>query len=316
MRTVLACLIVIGLAVIPTAWAGQRTKAVSHTVASSAAKIKRIERFWTPKRMRHAKPLPLGGGRDVAATPSSAPTSSTGAPKAIPPSLPKGDKAGSEQGRRAVLVRDPSRYPYSTNGKLFFRVPGQGAFRCSATVVNTPSERVIFSAGHCAVDNGVWSTNVAFVPAYQHGHLPYGIFVAHQLWSLTPWIDQEDFSYDMSAMVLWPRVANTVGSRGIAWNQSRLQHFVSFGYPAVSPFNGQDLYDCPSFLRGRDNNFNPPTMWITCNMTQGSSGGGWIIKGAYLNSVNSYGYPGLPNRLYGPYFGDGARVLYNAVKYR
>ena len=50
-------------------------------------------------------------------------------------------------------------------------------------------------------------------------------------------------------------------------------------------------------------------------MTNGSSGGGWIIQKQYLNGVNSYGYNRYPNRMYGPYFGNQARTLYNAVKY-
>ena len=39
-------------------------------------------------------------------------------------------------------------------------------------------------------------------------------------------------------------------------------------------------------------------------MTGGSSGGGWITGGS-LNSVTSFGYTGVKNILFGPYFGDG-----------
>jgi hypothetical protein len=49
-------------------------------------------------------------------------------------------------------------------------------------------------------------------------------------------------------------------------------------------------------------------------MTGGSSGGGWIVRGEYLNSVNSYGYVTQPNRMYGPYFSSVVQRLYNRVK--
>jgi hypothetical protein len=38
-------------------------------------------------------------------------------------------------------------------------------------------------------------------------------------------------------------------------------------------------------------------------MAGGSSGGAWVVDGAYVNGVTSYGYPQAPNRLFSPYFG-------------
>jgi hypothetical protein len=45
-------------------------------------------------------------------------------------------------------------------------------------------------------------------------------------------------------------------------------------------------------------------------MTQGSSGGGWIVGDQFLNSNVSYGIEGQPNIFFGPYFGDAAATLY------
>ena len=44
-------------------------------------------------------------------------------------------------------------------------------------------------------------------------------------------------------------------------------------------------------------------MGIDCDMTGGSSGGGWIAGGG-VASVNSYGYSTLPNVMFGPYQGS------------
>jgi hypothetical protein len=54
---------------------------------------------------------------------------------------------------------------------------------------------------------------------------------------------------------------------------------------------------------------NPATMGIGCDMTGGSSGGGWVVGNTVL-SVTSYGYSNQPNVLYGPYQDSVAQQLY------
>jgi hypothetical protein len=61
---------------------------------------------------------------------------------------------------------------------------------------------------------------------------------------------------------------------------------------------------------------DPETIGIGCDMTGGSSGGPWIVDWGtnnYLNSNVSYGYIGVPDQFYGPYFGDAAQALYDAA---
>jgi hypothetical protein len=57
----------------------------------------------------------------------------------------------------------------------------------------------------------------------------------------------------------------------------------------------------------------PPMIGMGCDMREGSSGGGWIIRNQYVNSVTSGGYDTLPELLFGPYFGDAVGNLYNGV---
>jgi V8-like Glu-specific endopeptidase len=317
-----AALVIAGLAVL---WASEAAAAAnpaavrSVSAVNSAAKLKRIKNYWTPQRMRNATPLTATPTRrEVArAARATSGTSGRGKVKTVPPT--RGHAASRDVDGPipyANPIINPTIYPYRTQGKVFFTAGGKN-YVCSATVVNTPSKRVVFSAGHCVVDERVVSHNFAFVPGYHNGIRPYGTFVATRLYSINGWIQNGNFSYDISAAVLGgPRlVANVVGSRGIRFNLPRQQNFVSFGYPAAYPFNGQKLYSCPSPFRGLDPTTSiPRTQWITCNMTGGSSGGGWIVQGQYLNSVNSYGYKSQPNRMYGPYFGSGAVNLYNGVK--
>jgi hypothetical protein len=52
-------------------------------------------------------------------------------------------------------------------------------------------------------------------------------------------------------------------------------------------------------------------MGIGCDMTVGSSGGGWATAAGALNGVNSYRYTGQPDVMYSPYFGPTIKELYD-----
>ena len=52
---------------------------------------------------------------------------------------------------------------------------------------------------------------------------------------------------------------------------------------------------------------------LACNMTGGSSGGGWIQNGS-LNSVTSFGYTSVKNVLWGPYFGTAIQGVFNTAQ--
>ena len=104
-----------------------------------------------------------------------------------------------------------------------------------------------------------------------------------------------------------------VGGRGIAFNYDRNQSFVDYGYPAAPPFDGSKLWVCEAAHATDDTSASPATMGIGCDMTGGSSGGGWTV-GNSVYSVNSYGYSNQPNVMYGPYQGTVAQGVYNAAQ--
>ena len=114
------------------------------------------------------------------------------------------------------------------------------------------------------------------------------------------------------------RVADIAGARGFAAYVPRQQFFRAFGYPAVEPFDGQQLYACDSPYGGDEHSpqyFGPDPISIGCQLPPGSSGGGWIINDSELNSVTSFGIDD-PFDTYGPYFAKGAVGLYNKVRNR
>ena len=114
------------------------------------------------------------------------------------------------------------------------------------------------------------------------------------------------------------RVARAVGSVGLAANIRPSHYWYAYGYPSARPFSGRNLWTCESPSWGPKWNRHPgpnPTE-IACDLTKGSSGGGWIWRasdGRYLNSVMSYG-PAWPSPYsFGTYFGDAVWNLYKKV---
>jgi hypothetical protein len=142
-------------------------------------------------------------------------------------------------------------------------------------------------------------------------------------WTTNGWVNNEDPRADIAAVVVGTSpsgttLVDTVGSLGFAYGTGRVQHWESFGYPAAPPFDGMRQHVCAASFATNDPFFKRrATIAIGCDMTGGSSGGPWILdfgRGYYLNGVNSYGLRGLPNAIFGPYFGAGARALLDCAE--
>lgn len=240
--------------------------------------------YWTAERMREAKPV-------------------------------ERQRAGRKSPKAAYPFTryEPTTYN-PAHGKVFFTDSGVN-YVCSGTALASGNKSVVWTAGHCVNEGpGQNYTNWAFVPAYKDGARPYGTWAARALLTTDAWRTSGDFSFDEGAGVVSTNAAgqsltDVVGSRGIAFNQSPQQHYLAHGYPAAPPFTGGRMFICESDLALRDTSANPQTLGIGCDMTGGSSGGGWIV-GNNLLSVTSYGYQTLRNVLFGPYHGAVAQQLY------
>jgi hypothetical protein len=240
--------------------------------------------YWTAERMRNAKPVERAKG---------------------------GSKPS--RGQYPFTRYEPTVYP-AMHGKVFFTDHGVN-YVCSGTALQSQNQSVVWTAGHCVNEGpGAYFTNWAFVPAYKDGARPYGTWAAKTLLTTDAWRTGGNFGYDEGAAVVSRNASSqtltsVVGGRGIAFNQAREQRYLAHGYPAASPFTGGRLYVCDSNLALSDNNSSPATLGIGCDMTGGSSGGGWVVGNNVL-SVNSYGYTTQPNVMYGPYQGSVAQQLY------
>jgi V8-like Glu-specific endopeptidase len=244
--------------------------------------------------------------------------------------VPAGGPASVRRGKNGLVpglaeaVADPSATDLRAHGRVFFTIPEgseAGDYVCSGTAVNSRNRSLVLTAGHCAFEltGGGFVTHWTFVPAYDAGVGPFGEWPAKRLAVPKAYEVSENLHYDLGAAVVrqnatGQRLQDVVGARGIGFDQPRDQLYDAYGYPAEAPFTGEQEYRCESDNAGSDQTVGsgPATMAIDCNMTGGSSGGGWIA-GTTLLSVTSYGYESDPLHLYGPYLSRGAKKLYRSA---
>jgi hypothetical protein len=306
-----------------------------------------VRAYWTPARMRAAKPVETpapessgsGGGADGADGPPRV-VAPVAAGSAEVERLSAGVVESEPTTRFAHVdrdeIRNPSAVPFRSHGKVFFSLGGDD-YVCSGTAISAPGRSVVWTAGHCVYDpfEGRFAGNWVFVPAYRDGESPFGKWPAERLATTKQWRGNINLKYDLGAAEVQKEaggqtLTDVVGGRGIGFNQPRRQRYQAFGYPAVPPpleFTGEREFRCTSDLGGTDDPqpdepgqrwSGPRTSWIHCDMTAGSSGGGWVADRSVL-SVNSYSYCADPagliceERMYGPYQNKAAEALYRRV---
>jgi hypothetical protein len=264
--------------------------------AAEGSQAGRVRRYWTPQRMRSARPLDLVVGAD-------------GRPR-----LRLG-RAAPLAGASFAGVPTPTLPPYSANGRLFLRV---GALRgyCSATAIDSPTRRLVLTAGHCVNEGGQlggrrWYRDLLFVPAYSGEKRPFGTFPARRGKVFAPpqWTRQGNRDFDLGAFLTHPNkrgeaLADAVGGGvAIALDRPRQQEYTTFGYPhkyrwmktCTGGYSSDDRYT----LRFP----GPPTLGVSCQWAPGASGGGWLIEGGTaIDGLTSYGVLGRAGTTYGPYF--------------
>ncbi|MGW6703277.1 trypsin-like serine peptidase [Streptomyces sp. NPDC054956] len=296
--------------------AGALTSASTSVAAQSPSSFRQqqTQGFWTAERMRSATPLDItaapGAGHRAptaaARTTTIAPTAASASPTAFP------QAGGAWTGGGAVV---------KTSGRVFFTF-GDRTASCSGDSITSANGSTVITAGHCVKYQGTWHTNWVFVPAYDNGNAPYGQWQATKTFATDQWAASEDMNMDVGLAVVAPlngqKLSQVVGAQGIVFNGGYNKKMYSFGFPAAAPYDGTKLVYCSGntgkdFLLTKDHS-------MSCNMTGGSSGGPWFqdfneATGLGTQaSVNSFGYTFLPNRMYGPYFGNEAKAAYDKAQ--
>lgn len=284
--------------------------------------------FWTPQRMREAKPLEVKRPRAHAAPASRAAAAARrGTPHRVAAEAPRLTIEASH----FEQVADPTTPESRVNGAIFLSLGIFGYARCSGTAVHSGNQSVVFTAAHCINSGGRggrWFPGEwVFVPAYRYGQRPFGVFPARWLDTTKQWRRSGSENFDVGAAVVGRNgrgetLEEAVGGDGIAWNLKARQTFDVHGYPAEEPFDGETQRICRDepFIGHDPESFlfpGPLNLAVACGVTGGASGGGWTIDGNTLNSVTNYGYFDDTSPDFGAYFGkEVARLYGRAAKVR
>ena len=206
--------------------------------------------------------------------------------------------------------------PTRTHGKVCFAL-GRRGLRLLGHRAVEHNKSVVLTAGHCVNEGpGDFATNWEFVPAYKDGSAPSGVYVASE--------PVHEFGLgEQRRLQLRRRRGGSLpvgrdgahGSCRRPWHLVQLQPLAELRLLRLSgraAVHRRAPVDCNSPLQTSDNAASPATMGIGCDMTGGSSGGGWIV-GGNLYSVNSYGYDDQPDVMFGPYLDGVAQSVYNAA---
>jgi hypothetical protein len=187
------------------------------------------------------------------------------------------------------------------------------------------------TAGHCVYDDvkDAFATHWLFVPAFDTaptftcGSTVHGCWTATALVTTRQWA-ASDFNHDLGFAVLGSggngggQADDVVGAQAIAFNTPHPTKVYAFGYPAATPYTGNDLVYCA----GQDaaDRWGGSTDYaLACKLNGGSSGGPWFREFnaatgiGTLTSVNSFTYRGLKDRMFGPYLGSVEEAAFAAA---
>ena len=313
-----------------TAQAGTGSVTLLSTVDAAGAQA--AATYWTPARMAAARPV---DGPDVtttgvavaseAAAAATAPHA-TVAPQAAGPRRTLAGGPTVARGKRAAAVAVATPWtgaaPVTRRvGKVFF-TRGSLPYVCSGSSIDSRNASVVVTAGHCATEGGVASTNFVFVPGYSNGKRPAGTWPAQQLFTTPEWSggDQDSaaaLNNDVAFAVVTPQggrtLAASVGSFAITFTDTASPVTV-FGYPVSTRDDGETLKYC----RGQrfTDTSGTTDRGTNCTMAGGSSGGPWLAGfdpaagTGTVASVVSFSYRDDPRRLFGPAFGSSVQAAY------
>jgi len=213
-----------------------------------------------------------------------------------------------------------SRPAMRSTGKIFFTLKGAN-YVCSGSI---GANNLVWTAGHCVCEpsatqfnNPTYATSVTYSPHYYNGQ---GTQLVGRSWySSSQWANgrgQSGIPYDYALIRFDNNVFSGYTPLGlvVSITNPANYNYISRGYPAASPFNGNFINECNTLGCRRDSNMSPQCVGIACNSNGGSSGGPWFNgENMQITSVNSYTYNNQAGVMYGPYFDANTRNFFNSV---
>ena len=204
------------------------------------------------------------------ATPSATKTTQAAAAPASTPAVRVAQS--SARASDSMSVSDP------LEGEPFSGVPQVGTIfgtsdgsltshHCTGSVVASPEGDIVVTAAHCVYGSSGAETDLAFVPDYDNGSMPYGIWDVSAVYVAPEWVSDRDSDYDVAFIVVHDTSASstiqgTVGADTLAVDQSYTPLTTVIGYPSdtnepitctnyTSEFSSTQLqWDCDGYPGG------------------------------------------------------------------
>jgi len=228
----------------------------------------------------------------------------------------RAEREGSVMGATTSKVVDINKYPYSAVGRIVFHW-NKRDWHGSAWAVD---DQTIVTAGHNVQEDGIWSSNLRFQLRFQNGVSAEEVELS-TVWSLKGWVRDEDLGYDLAVCMLSKKLAHLGQPLPVMGNVPPDQNeYDAVGYPGkpspIHPFDGRVMWESRGdFVSASPSTAAPVKIKAENGMTQGCSGGPWIVRlpgnGAlYANGLNSFGGGG--DWMQSPYFGVGIANLLRA----
>ncbi|MFC4529707.1 trypsin-like serine peptidase [Sphaerisporangium dianthi] len=321
-----------------TYWTPRRmARALPGGLLGAVAKIGRLGSGALPLRVAGARPP--GHGRPAAPSRPTPPSHPADPPRERPagegpparggaPGVPGAPSSSAAGARTPTVNTSAARWSAGgavtrTTGRVFLTMRGVD-YVCSAGAIRSRNMDVVLTAGHCVKDGkGAWAENWTFVPGYESGSRPYGVFTARRMLVPEPWSRKGDDSSDLGMVAVNPsgdrHLGQIVGGQEIGFGVRRGGRAFGFGFPADPPYDGEHLIYCSGATHA-DPHGQTRDQGMRCDLTAGSSGGPWLSSfdpatgQGVVTSVSSFKYSDDAGTMYGPYFGDQARRLFEAAQ--
>jgi hypothetical protein len=83
-----------------------------------------------------------------------------------------------------------------------FEHSDSGNHYCTASVVDSPGQDLLITAGHCIYNDGGYDSDIVFIPDYRNGQEPYGVWTVARLLVPSQWQESANPDYDFGFVVL------------------------------------------------------------------------------------------------------------------
>jgi V8-like Glu-specific endopeptidase len=207
-------------------------------------------------------------------------------------------------------------------GALFTVRGGRlGTHFCTASVVDSPAGDLLITAAHCLAGySGTDPAGVAFVPGYDHGATPFGIWTVTRIFVDSGWAKSGRADDDVAFLT----VARAAGGQGI--EQVTGAEVLGTGQRAGTvvrvtgyPDTGDRPVSCSNVVTG----FSAGQLEFDCDgFTDGTSGSPFLIRGGaaggradlVIGVIGGYQQGGdSPDVSYAAAFGPAVTALYETA---